>query len=292
VDRTREVVYKQIHSMGSTVFEVGLFKPGADKDGAGPSMILRTWDAESLLRSIPWLKLQNLEGRNIYIRPKGEHDLSLVDDLTAEAVHRMINSGFKPAVIVETSPGNYQAWLKHSKALPRETSTAAARALADTFGGDKGAADWRHFGRLAGFTNRKLKYQSPEGLFPFVRLKNSSGSIYTCAEGFLADVESKFDEARRRREEQARQFQQRSLQRVRTIDQFRLKPIYAGEGTRVDLAYAIYAFSRGAAEPEVARAIRSRDLSHKGGDKRQTDYVERTIKKAFAAARGKDTQGR
>jgi hypothetical protein len=121
------------------------------------------------------MRLQNLQGRNVYVRPHGEHDLTMVDDLKRESIDRMFASGFKPAVVVETSPGNFQAWLKHSRVLSREVSTSAARALADEFGGDKGAADWRHFGRMAGFTNRKVKYQSEDGLFPFVRLHAAGG---------------------------------------------------------------------------------------------------------------------
>ena len=120
-------------------------------------MIPRTWDSATLIRSIPWLRMQNADGRNIYVRPKGEHDLSLVDDLTADAVRRMKMTGFTPAAVIETSPGNFQAWLKHPRQLPRELSTMAARKLAEEFGGDRGAADWRHFGRLAGFTNRKAE---------------------------------------------------------------------------------------------------------------------------------------
>lgn len=76
--------------------------------------------------------------------------------------------GFEPAVIVETSPGNFQTWLNHGRVLSTAESTAAARALAEKFGGDKGAADWRHFGRLAGLTNRKPKYQASNGRYPFV----------------------------------------------------------------------------------------------------------------------------
>ena len=121
-------------------------------------MIPRVWAAETILKSIPWLRLQNRDGRNIYVRPKGEHHLSLVDDLTKDALSMMKAGGFNPAVVVETSPNNFQAWLKHPERLSKEVSTAAARALAEKFGGDRGAADWRHFGRLAGFTNRKAKY--------------------------------------------------------------------------------------------------------------------------------------
>ena len=78
--------------MGAQVFEVGLFKPSAQEQGQAV-MIPRTWERDTVLRSIPWLRLQNADGRNIYIRPKGEHDLSLVDDLTADAVKRMKADG-------------------------------------------------------------------------------------------------------------------------------------------------------------------------------------------------------
>jgi hypothetical protein len=68
----------------------------------------------------------------------------------------------------------------------------------------------------------------------------------------------------------------------KTIDSFRFDPRYAGDGNRIDLAYAVYALSHGATEAEVAAAIRTRDLSKKGAEHRQQDYVERTIRKAGA----------
>ena len=171
--KTAAAVEQQVAAMGSGRFEVGLFNPDAR---AGESvMIPRVWDAEMLVKSVSWLRHQNRLGRNIYVRPKGEHDLSMVDDLTSEAVTSMKEGGFNPAIIVETSSGNYQAWLKHPERLDKEVSTAAARALAEKFGGDRGAADWRHFGRLAGFTNRKAKYfDASSGLYPFVRLIEAS----------------------------------------------------------------------------------------------------------------------
>src|SRR6185312_6615309 len=175
LDKTIHAVQQQIAALGAGVLEVGLFKPDTLASGHA-SMIPRAWDPDTLIRSVPWLRYQNADGRNIYVRPKGEHDLSLVDDLTADAVRRMKMTGFTPAAVIETSPGNFQAWLKHPRQLPRELSTMAARKLAEQFGGDRGAADWRHFGRLAGFTNRKAKYMNETGLFPYVRLIEASGS--------------------------------------------------------------------------------------------------------------------
>src|SRR6185312_11118307 len=103
VDRTSRAVGRQIAAMGVQIFEVGLYKPAASDCGQ-PVMIPRTWDIESITRSIPWLRLQNADGRNIYIRPKGEHNLSLVDDLTAHSIQCMKAMGFAPALVIETSP--------------------------------------------------------------------------------------------------------------------------------------------------------------------------------------------
>ena len=122
--------------MRSELFEVGLYKPSENAERREPEMLTRTWDESTLMTSIPWLRHQNSVGRNIYIRPKGEHALTLLDDLMADAVQRMKQSGFAPAVVVQTSPGNFQAWLDHGQMLPRAVSTAAARQLADKFGGD------------------------------------------------------------------------------------------------------------------------------------------------------------
>src|ERR1035438_7461024 len=280
--KTAAAVQQQVAAMGSELFEVGLYKLDA---GAGESiMITRVWDAGTIVKSVPWLRHQNREGRNIYVRAKGEHDLSMVDDLTKDAVSAMKQAGFNPAVIVETSPGNYQAWLKHSERLSREVSTATARALAERFGGDRGAADWRHFGRLAGLTNRKAKYlDASTGLYPFVRLIEAGGEVYPEAERFLAGVISDLE----RRHAEREQLRQRAKavtthpKNLKSIDAFRADGRFGGDGTRIDLAYAVYSLSHGATAEGVEAAIRSRDLSHKGNERRQNDYIMRTIKKAL-----------
>src|SRR5438128_1405051 len=101
-DRTFESVHRQAQAMGTAIFEIGLFKPMPEELRRQPEMLPRTWDVNTLMKSIPWLKFQNRDGRNIYIRPKGEHALSLIDDLSSNALLRMKDYGFSPAVIVET----------------------------------------------------------------------------------------------------------------------------------------------------------------------------------------------
>src|SRR5262249_29919919 len=122
-DLTVEAATKQISAMATQVFEVGLFKPAITSTERHAEMVPRVWDSSTLLKAIPWLKFQNRDGRNIYVRPKGEHALSLVDDLTREALRRMKESGFTPGIVVETSPGNFQAWLNHGRVLSQRVSS-------------------------------------------------------------------------------------------------------------------------------------------------------------------------
>ena len=283
-DKTTFEAMQQVAAMGAELFEVGLYK--SDAGATEAHMIPRVWDAQTILKSVRWLRHQNLNGRSVYIRPKGEHNLSLVDDLTKDALLSMKENGFNPALIVETSSGNYQAWLKHPESLNKEVSTAAARTLAEKFGGDRGAADWRHFGRLAGFTNRKAKYvDASTGLYPFVLLIEAGGGVYPEAERFLIGVKDEVERQRADKEqlrEQIAKVASASRKDLKTIDGFRADARYSGDGNRIDLAYAVYALSHGASAIEVAAMIRSRDLSHKGNERRQDEYVERTIKKALA----------
>jgi hypothetical protein len=274
--------------MNSVLYEVGLFRPaGVDKQAG---MLLRTWDRQTVLDSLSWLRWQNSQGRNVFIRPAGEHPLSLIDDLTTIAVRRMKESGFTPALVVETSPGNLQAWVNHGEVLPKELSTRAARGLAQRFGGDQGAADWRHFGRLSGFANRKPKHQRANGLFPFVHLIEAQGTIYPAAQEFLGGLRRELAQEAEERAWLRQQFESGSLKSdpgLRfTIEDFRRNPKYDGDGNRIDLAYAVYALSHGVTEADIRAAIASRDLTKKGSERRQQEYIDRTLEKARTVCHG------
>ena len=273
---TDEAVQLQAAAMQAEAFEIGLFDPSSSRQ-----MLPRVWDRDTLLRSIPWLRLKNGRGRNIYIRPSGEHRLSLIDDIGWRTVGRLKEEGFEPAVVVETSPGNFQVWLNHGEILPRELSTYAARLLARRFLGDPASADWRHYGRLAGFTNRKEKYRKENGLYPFVLLHEASGRTYRHAAEFLGELKEAFGHAREK--EKARDHCRHAgqpLSSLKTIEDFRRRSVYGGDQTRSDLAYAIYALAHGIPETLLREHLASRDLSHKGNQKRQQEYLDRTVWKA------------
>ena len=278
-DLTAHAVATQLDAMAATNYEVGIFDAEHDR------MWIRRWSEDEIIRAVAFLKAQNALGKHIYVRPEGSHALSLVDDLNAETVARMKAEGFAPAVLVETSPANFQAWLAHGVTLEPGLSTEVSKVIAQQYGGDPGSADWRHFGRLAGFTNRKPQYQQANGHYPFVRLREATGELYEQAPPLItkvaAIVEARVEEELARR--QAYRRNERATGLSKSVHDFRNAPLYTGDYHRADLAYAAYALSRGATPADVDAAIRTRDLSHKGKESRQRDYVERTIAKAQLA---------
>jgi hypothetical protein len=136
---------------------------------------------EQALRAVGFLRAKNAQGHDIYVRPLGPEmsvGLVLVDDLRPDRLAQMHRDGFGPAAVTETSPGNYQVWVRLSdRPLPAPVATEAARELAARYGGDPASADYRHYGRLAGFTNRKSERARDDGRQPFVLLHESSGRM-------------------------------------------------------------------------------------------------------------------
>jgi RepB DNA-primase from phage plasmid len=181
---TRSQVKRQLAAMASDYFDIGILRPD------GRMLLCEAYTFSQIEQAIQPLRRENARGAHIFVRPHGAHTLNLVDDLGVDAVARMTDAGFQPALVVETSPQNFQVWLNHRRTLDRNLSTWAAKELAKRFGGDLSSADWRHFGRLAGFTNQKPKRRLQTGLPPFVRLHECDGHTYAAAREFLEDVKS------------------------------------------------------------------------------------------------------
>ena len=277
---TRIAVANQLAAMRCDHFDIGALLQNA-------RMLLREgWSAGQIDAALSWLRRENARGADIFVRPHGIHALSLVDDLTADAVTTMKESGFQPALIVETSPANFHAWLNHGRILDRSLGTQAAKELARRFCGDPSSADWRHFGRLAGFTNQKPRRRLENGLPPFARLREWNGRVYDAAEEFLTEIAA--HAATLRAQCEARQASQSLIPvgSIRRLAEFHEDSQYCGDLHRADLAWALYAASHRLSEEEIqAEILHARDLSKKGGLKRQTDYAERSASKAIAAVR-------
>ncbi len=88
------LVRVQLRAMGCERFDLGL------RRDAGEMILREGQGAFEVEATIKWLRHENAKGAHIYIRPGGIHGLSLIDDLTVEAIDRMKAEGFEPAVVV------------------------------------------------------------------------------------------------------------------------------------------------------------------------------------------------
>ncbi len=126
------------------------------------------------------------------------------------------------------------------------------------------SADWRHFGRLAGFTNRKPERLLPNGLAPFVRLRQCEGKIYDAAHEFLEEVKSLAEKAppNARAETIGRlEWKLSSAPRLSFI----VDPRYGGDLHRADMAWALHAASRGLSEQQIRDEILQAEIFRKKG---------------------------
>ena len=197
-DRSLEALQRQITALDVPRFEVGI------RQATTGQMMNREWSRAELEQSAAWLKRMNAKGNDVYIRPAGEHGLVLVDDLKPAQLERMKADGFAPAASIETSPGNYQAWVKLSdKPLSADERRIAAQGLAKHYGGDLNSADSRHYGRLAGFTNQKPQH-TRDGRQPYVLAHECPGKAATAAPAYLERIREGVDRAEAQKERQSR----------------------------------------------------------------------------------------
>jgi hypothetical protein len=153
----------------------------------------RLWAATQLLdpATIAFLRLRNREGYDVYMQPyagdqNGGYILVDLDRADARVVERMRNNGHHPCLVLQTSPGHLQAWIHVSTgSLEPSIATAVARQLASHYGGDPASADWRHVGRLAGFTNQKLIRRSICGYGPWVKIVHARAGLAPQAEALV-----------------------------------------------------------------------------------------------------------
>lgn len=289
-DKTYLAVRRQITAMKCTDFEVGI----RDKNG---QMMSRKWTDKELLNSVPWLKRENAKGADIYIRPSGDknHGIILVDDVNQGQIAQMKAKGLEPATVIETSPKNYQAWIRVSeKPLDPAIATHISKSIASHFGADANSADWRHYGRLAGFTNKKPEHTNEMGHNPWVLSHESRGKSATNGAA-LVDATTK--DVQNHQAVTERKTRLESALNGRTSDsqskaireyQKQLKTLTERYGESMDISKADYMIctsmaKKGYDPSSIVEALEqaSPELpTRKAGH--ELDYCQRTVKAVFA----------
>jgi hypothetical protein len=182
---TDETVKKQLQAMNCIKYKIGIFdrnKKNMSNEyclDRNEKIMSNKYDLDynNILNLIPWLKYNNVTGKDIFIGQAENIDraLILVDDLCSYQIQQMCKRGVSPACVIETSPDNFQVWVSLGmEPMPKAQRKIVATILAKEFGGDPASTAANHYGRLAGFTNRKPEHLTSKG-YPFILCRKATG---------------------------------------------------------------------------------------------------------------------
>ena len=241
--------------------DVDRFDVGALDHETERMSLREDWNRSQVWKAAGWIAARNTTGSSIYVRPARtleEHPWILVDDLTAAALKKM-KVGHSPGIVVETSPGNFQAWVRIQRAVAVDIRTSIARTLKTRYDADPGAVGGTQFGRMPGTTNRKPSRKLATGQAPFAALRHAGAEV--------AHVEIPTSDGI---QPTTRPPQQAAGERT---------PERAGDQSRRDFAVACRLVEAGRHDEEIMRAIQAARLDQKA---QRIDYLERTVRAARA----------
>jgi len=186
---TLQAIRRQLAAMPCELYLIRLIHQQTRKAFPGE----RLWTAQQLssAATVRFLRARNREGCDVYVQPfAGDRNAGyvLVDlDCAGPAVIAIMRAhGHDPCVVVQTSPGRLQAWIRFSHApLEPAVAAAASKLLAIAYGGDRASTGWCHLGRLAGFTNQKPARRTLAGYAPWVKVVETKAGVAPSAQALL-----------------------------------------------------------------------------------------------------------
>ena len=294
---TRQDVGRQLTAMPNQVYLIRLIHSVRRRPAPGQ----RLWTAQELARDtvVRFLRAHNDRGFNVFFWPYAErrnagYIFLDLDDARPQVLQEMRIHGHEPCVVLETSPGHLQAWIRVSTTpLEPPLATSLGRFLAERYNGDRASTDWRHLGRLAGFRNFKPARCELTGFAPTVHIVHAEPVLASAAEKMLAAAQlSLTPYAKRTRlpvtsslptahsgitPEGAAVVYQRWVQRWRILQRFP-QP----DWSIVDLWLARKLLAQHTPPDQVREILRlgSPDFPRDHGD--PEDYLRRTLSRAFA----------
>lgn len=271
-----------------------------DADGGKKTFILDKKDgatrgftpAELAVRIREIIRLQQ-RGENIYYTPLSEekHHI-LIDDMTAESLERLQKDGFQPAVILESSPENYQCLLSILKlhtGFDRDVGNRLTERLNRLYG-DKNLFGCIHPHRAPGFENRKPKHRQEDGCFPQVQLLYAERRGCAKALELARNIDREYADAAKAQRERPRAVSSgRPGDPVTAyyahLDNIR-KHLTIDDYSRVDAMIALRMRSNGHSRTDVAEAVRAcaPTIREAQAGRNWPRYAERTADYAFGMA--------
>ena len=265
------------------------------KDG-----VSRGFSPDELAARMPEMLRLQQRGENIYYTPlsQDKHHI-LIDDMSKESLERLQRRGFQPAVILQSSSGNFQCILtvpKLGTEFDRDVGNRITERLNREYG-DKKLCGCIHPHRAPGFENRKSKHRKEDGTYPQVRLLFAERRQCFKALELAKWIDHEYREAARKRL-QARPFPAANLRPGNPskayyahLDNIR-RHMTIDDYSRVDAMIALRMRANGHSREAVVETLRTcaptiRENA-KGRDWQR--YAERTAEYAFGMAGDRDLE--
>jgi len=292
---TLQAIRRQLTAMPNELYLVRLIHHQTRRAFPGE----RLWTADQLgsAATVRFLRARNREGCDIYVQPyAGRQNAGYIlvdlDRAQPAVIATMRAQGHDPCVVLQTSPGHLQAWIRLSASpLEPALATGAGKLLALAYGGDCASTDWRHLGRLAGFTNQKPARRTAAGYAPWVKVIGAKLGLAPRAEALLQSATALVSPDRAQDSGPHSTFQDSAPTHILAslateiyracMNRWRiLQRFPQPDWSIVDLWVARHLRSQGWARSEVQEILRlaSPDFPRHHGDPH--DYLRRTVTRA------------
>ena len=235
---------------------------------------------------------------NIYFTPLS-HDKHhiLIDDMNEESLKKFWEDGYRPAIILRSSPGNFQCVLTIKK-LGNEFDRDVGNRLAERLNreyGDKKLSGCIHPHRAPGFENRKPKHRREDGQYPKVKLlyaaRRECVKTLKLSEEIAREIElaAKAQRERRKKEEKERRSMARPGSPIAAYHAHLAnirRHLAVDDASRVDSMIALRMRATGHDQGAIEEAIRACAREMRGTEERRdwNRYAERTAAYAFSVA--------
>jgi hypothetical protein len=280
-DLTKHFLAQQLASLGVARYEFCLVDANSGRAER------RLWSAVHALSRVGWLKHRNANQWHIYVRPEAREPIVMVDDLTQEALGAMERDGLHALCIVETSPKNFQAWIRIAQQpIAHDLATGVGEVLAQRYDADLRAKSYRQPGRAVGFTNVKPKHLQTNGLYPFVQLYAAQGRSAEDPEALMCAAKAMIEERRAARAGIRKRYLKRATRSglddpqeffERAVEFVCQRYGASTDLSRADAAAAKRMLNHGYSTSDVAEAMMRSEAIHERRGCRAADYVDRTV---------------
>ena len=279
-----------------------------EEDGGKKTFILdkkggmtKGFSPDELEAHMPEMLRFQRRGENLYYTPLSDdrHHI-LIDDMTRDSLKRLQEDGFRPAVILESSPGNFHCLLtipRLGTEFDRDVGNRITERLNREYG-DKKLCGCIHPHRAPGFENRKPKHRREDGSFPQVKLLFAERRECGKALAMARRIDHEYAKAAEKRKAERRTFTMpdvrpgdpaaayyahlENIRRHLTIEDY----------SRVDAMIALRLRSNGHSRESVEEIIRAcaPTIRETQTGRNWQRYAERTADYAFGPAGDRDLE--